>query len=141
MSDLGVTLRRMINRPTESWRREVSEQAAAVAAGTLSADDAYADELWPSDFVAAVDVALDSYEAAVRSFRSPSDDDIFRAVQHVVVALNDINEEHEAIETGEREELCEYIDAVLTEAGIDVQALTSRRGIDRAELTDLWRDW
>jgi hypothetical protein len=58
------------------------------------------------------------------------------------MALNAIDEEHGSrIETGEREELCEYIDDVLTDAGIDVGGLTARRDIDRAELTDEWREW
>jgi hypothetical protein len=29
----------------------------------------------------------------------------------------------------------------LTEAGIDVEALTSRRGISRYAITDQWRKW
>jgi hypothetical protein len=141
MSDLVITLRPMSERPTEEWRREVREQAEAIAAGTLTQEDAYAAELWPNVFIAAVDAALDTYEAEVRALHSPSDSEVFAAVERVVLALNAINEEHENIETGEREELCEHIDDVLTAAGIDVGALGSRRGIDRAELTDSWRDW
>jgi hypothetical protein len=40
---------------------------------------------------------------------SSSDEAVMAAVERVVVSLNDIDEEHGAIETGEREELCEYI--------------------------------
>ncbi|MFG3579077.1 hypothetical protein [Micromonospora chersina] len=132
----------MITRPTEEWGREVQDQKGRIAAGTLAEQDAYALKLWPEAFLAAVDTALDAYEADVRSFSSPSDDEVFASVERVVVALNSVDEEHgRRIETGEREELCEYIDDVLTDAGIDVDGLTSRRDIDRAELTDEWRDW
>ncbi|MFG3302873.1 hypothetical protein [Micromonospora chersina] len=132
----------MITRPTAKWGREVQHQRGRIAAGTLAEDDAYALNLWPEAFITAVDTALDAYEAGVHSFSSPSDDEVFASVERVVMALNLIDEEHGSrIETGEREELCEYIDDVLTDAGIDVDGLTSRRNIDRAELTDEWRDW
>jgi len=45
------------------------------------------------------------------------------------------------IETGEREELCEYISLVLEEAGIDTRELAARRGIGVHELTYEWREW
>lgn len=131
----------MIGRPSEQWRRAVRDQAAEVAAGTLTEDEAYAARLWPEEFITAVDAALKNYEENVRALRSPSDDEIFTAVESVVQALNTIDEEHGAIETGEREQLAEYVDDVLTTAGIDVDAFTSRRGIHRLELTDAWRDW
>ncbi|WP_200210908.1 hypothetical protein [Micromonospora coerulea] len=131
----------MTTRPTERWGREVQDQKGRIAAGTLAEDDAYALHLWPEAFIAAVDTALDAYEADVRSFSSPSDDEVFASVEQVVMALNAINEEHGRIETSERDKLCEYIDDVLTDAGIDVEGLTSRRDIERTELTDDWRDW
>ncbi|WP_432086116.1 hypothetical protein [Streptomyces sp. bgisy095] len=43
--------------------------------------------------------------------------------------------------TDEREQLCEYIDLTLSENGVDVAALAVRQGIDRAGITDRWRDW
>jgi molybdate-binding protein len=57
----------------------------------------------------------------------------------VVVALNEADGGE--IETTTREDLCEYIDEALTDAGVDVEALTRRRGLDSSELTDEWRDW
>lgn len=69
------------------------------------------------------------------------DEAVWAAVERVVLGLNAADESHGAIETGEREELAEYIDAVLTNAGVDVAALTVRRGLSRAERTDFWRDW
>ncbi|QKG25363.1 hypothetical protein ACTIVE_7014 [Actinomadura verrucosospora] len=72
----------------------------------------------------------------------PSDGDIMAAVEHVVVALNQIDgtDDH-SFDTIDREELCEYIDYALTQAGIDVEALERRQGMDPGALTDQWRDW
>ena len=111
-----------------------------MAAGTLAPEKAYAAELWPADFIAAVDAALEAYEQEVRTLPAPTDEAIWAAVERVVVALNDADEEG-YIETEEREDLAGYIDQVLATTGIDVAALTTRRGIDRSELTDTWRDW
>ncbi|MER7416165.1 hypothetical protein ABT346_05150 [Micromonospora peucetia] len=131
----------MITRPSQKWGRDVRKQKAAIAAGTLTEDAAYALHLWPEPFITAVDAALDAYETDVRSLSAPSDEEVFAAVERVVTALNAVNDEHGRIETGEREDLCEYVDVVLTNAGLDVEALTSRCGIGRHELTDEWRDW
>lgn len=98
--------------------------------------------LWPRKFVAAVDAALDTFEARVASLpRPPQDAEVWAAVKEVVLALNAIQEVYEAIETDEREKLCAYIDAVLTEAGIDIAALAMRDGRQPHEITDRWRDW
>jgi hypothetical protein len=131
----------MIERPTRRWQREVATQEAAVAAGTMAREDAHAAELWPAEFTAAVDAVLDGYEREVSTVDPAADEAVWAAVERVVRGLNAADERHGAIETGEREELAEYIDAVLTDAGVDVAGLTSRRGLDRGELTDSWRDW
>ncbi|MFF0719858.1 hypothetical protein [Micromonospora sp. NPDC003816] len=132
----------MTRRPTEDWGREVEDQKGRIAVGTLAEHDAWALHLWPEPFIAAIDAALDAYEADVRALSAPSDAEIFAPVKRVVMALNAIDEGHGSrIETGERESLCEYIDDALSEVGVDVDGLTHRRGIDRAELTDEWRDW
>ncbi|WP_144120061.1 hypothetical protein [Catellatospora sichuanensis] len=131
----------MIERPSAAWRREVREQQQALAAGTLSPDDAYAERLWPEDFTDAVDAALAAYQAEVAALREPSDDELFAAAERVVLALNDIDEEHgHHIETDERDELCGYIENVLIHIGVDIRALCARRGGDR-ELLTAGRDW
>ncbi|MFF4045554.1 hypothetical protein ACFYZ5_02725 [Streptomyces chartreusis] len=43
--------------------------------------------------------------------------------------------------TEEREQLCEYIDRILGEHGVDVAAPAARQGIDRSAITDRWRNW
>jgi hypothetical protein len=131
----------MTDRPTAHWRDEVRKEAEAVAAGTLDPGKAYSADLWPDEFIAEVDRVLDEYEAEVGELSAPGDDAVLGTVERAVLALNEVNEEHEGIETGEREELAEYLDTVLTRSGIDTAALMARQGRDRGELTDQWRDW
>ncbi|GAA3941285.1 hypothetical protein Aau02nite_43860 [Amorphoplanes auranticolor] len=137
----GPTLTAMIFRPSQTWQRRVAEQEAAVAAGTLPRDQAYAAELWPAEATAAVDVVLTAYAQEIAGLPAVTEEAAWAAVERVVLALNAVDEEQAVIETGEREELCEYIDAVLTESGVDVTALTATRNLHRSELTDGWRDW
>jgi hypothetical protein len=141
VSDPAAIVRNMIERPTVRWRNQIAEQAAEIAAGTLVPEKAYAAQLWPPAFTAAVDTVLAAYEQDVAVVDTTSDEAVWATVETVVVGLNQADEEFGAIETGEREELAEYIDAVLTGAGVDVAALTARGGRDRGELTDSWRDW
>ncbi|MEU7868606.1 DUF5713 family protein [Dactylosporangium sp. NPDC049140] len=130
----------MIERLTQRWRRETAEQAAAVAAGTLPADGAYAPTAFPPEFVAAVDTALEAYEREITGLEPRTDEAVWAAVERVVVALNEADLEFgHPIETITREELSEYIEEVLDAAGIDVEALLERRGADEA--AGEWRDW
>ena len=120
----------MAERPTDVWRADVAENP----------DDA---ELYPETMILRTDEVLTEFEAEVAEFDNPSDDEVFAAVENVVLALNAVNEEYDetAYETDERELLCAYVEATLTEAGIDVAALAARQGIDRSEITDKWREW
>jgi hypothetical protein len=130
----------MFERLSHRWPRETAEQEAAVAAGTMPPDEAYALTSFPPAFVAAVDAALVAYEQEVASLNPPTDEALWAAVEQVVVALNDVDLAFgQHIETMTREELSEYIEEVLAEAGIDVEALLERRGVDEA--AGEWRDW
>ncbi|WP_238012186.1 hypothetical protein KZZ52_13915 [Dactylosporangium sp. AC04546] len=75
----------------ERLRRETAEQQAAVAAGTLSPDEAYALTFFPPMFVVAVDAALEPYEQEIASLDSPTDEAVWVAVERVVVTLNGID--------------------------------------------------
>ncbi|MGW1667272.1 hypothetical protein [Streptomyces sp. NPDC002324] len=121
----------------------MDEEAAKIAAGTQEPGDAFLSELFPGSLLAATDGALRTFELDVDVLRGQDDERAFEAIKRVVVALNEINEDHDGAgyETDEREQLCLYIDQTLTEHGIDVPALAARRGISRTEITDDWRDW
>ncbi|MFC4121338.1 hypothetical protein [Nonomuraea zeae] len=125
----------MAQRPTDRWREQAAEPRSAEGTGFA--------ELYPEPFVSATEQVLKSFESEVRALGSPSDDDVFAAVQRVVEGLNDVDESHDDCDytTIEREDLCEFIDTVLTEAGIDLDGLAARRGLGRHEITDEWRDW
>jgi hypothetical protein len=115
----------MTIRPSENWR---TDPELSVLRSTAVLDS--------------IDDALQAFETELAAFRHPSDDQVFDVVKHVVLALNDLDADHGAgFDTIDREELCEYIDDSLTEAGIDVEALAQRRGIDPSAITDEWRDW
>jgi hypothetical protein len=133
----------MAFRPTEHWRNRVAEDAAELAAGTLDPDHAFAAGLWPESLIVSTDTAMNDFEPVLPSLAAATDDAIFDAIRDFVLVLNRINDEHggSGYETGEREELCQYIEESLHEAGVDVDALAARRGITRHEITDDWRLW
>lgn len=65
-----------------------------------------------------------------------SETEKIRLFEICVNALNDLNDEDGMIETGEREDLCELIDTIGTEAGIDPDKYGDGDGI-----ASEWRDW
>ena len=99
--------------------------------------------LFPESLLVRTDQTLEAFQAVLAKLPDPSDDQVLAVVKRTILALNKVNREHggTGYETGEREELCDYIDNSLTEAGIDVEALASRRGIGRYAITDEWRTW
>lgn len=144
----------MTTRPSQRWRDGVAREARALAAGTLEPESAYMTRLFPESLLQATDTVLDSFEADVRALPAPepvdsagttdaADKAVFAAIERVVRQLNAVNEQHGGggYETGEREELCDFIDHTLVDAGIDIYALAGRRGVGVHELTDEWRDW
>jgi hypothetical protein len=141
----------MASRPSHKWRAETEQEAAELAAGTGSPDQAYAGVLWPESLIASTDAALAGFEAELAALLSASeitvdDKDILAVVRRAVLALNAINDQHvrtcrTGYETGEREDLCGYIDATLTESGIDLATLATRNGKQPGELIGAWRTW
>ena len=111
--------------------------------GGLAPDQMCAAKLWAESLLNSTDAALTGFEDNLRTLASSSDEDVFDTVKCLILALNQINAQHggSGYETGEREELCDYIDASLSESGIDVEALAARENIGRWEITDRWRQW
>lgn len=139
----------MVDRPTAVWRADVASDAADLAAGVVGPDAAVSARLWPDEVIRATDAALDRFEADVvrlvahRRESPPADAEVLAVVERAVRALNAVNDRFEgaAYETDERELLCEYIDHVLGEAGIEAADLARRRGIHSGDITGPWRDW
>ncbi|MEV6679711.1 hypothetical protein AB0N09_23060 [Streptomyces erythrochromogenes] len=135
----------MASKPPEDWRAYMAETAREVAAGILPPECAGVAELYPESLLRVTDAALEVFDGEVRALRDPSDEAVFGTVERVVLVLNAIDRDNQHggphFCTEEREQLCEYIDLTLGEHGVDVAALAARRGIDRAAITDRWRDW
>lgn len=133
----------MAERPTTSWRHGIAEEAEELAAGTLDPECACMEALFPEELLTATDAVLDAFEGELPGLGEVSDERVLGVVERVVVALNGVNDARNgsAFETGEREKLCDYIDASLAERGVDVAGLTARHGLGRYELTDKWRTW
>ncbi|MGW6137305.1 hypothetical protein [Streptomyces sp. NPDC055140] len=106
----------MSERPTTAWREGIAEEQRELAAGTLDPECACMAELFPERLLVATDSVLGAFEAELPLLQGAPDEHIFAAVQRVVLALNVVNDEHNggAYETGEREQLCHYIDEALT---------------------------
>jgi hypothetical protein len=135
----------MTVKPSQNWRAAKAEEARGLAAGTLSPECAPMAELFPDELIDATDAVLEAFEADLRGLTlgDRSDERVLQVVERVVRALNAVNDAYggAAYETGEREELCAYMDAALTAHGTEVGAVAARAGMGRHEITDRWRDW
>ncbi|MER7596952.1 hypothetical protein [Streptomyces hydrogenans] len=135
----------MVSRPPDNWRAWMAQVARDVEAGILEPDCAGAAEMYPESLLRATDSALEAFEEEMRGLVNPSDEEVFRAVERVVLALNTVDRDPVHMGAGfcteEREQLCSYVDLTLGEYGVDVAALLARKGIVRAGITDVWRDW
>ncbi|GAA3367510.1 hypothetical protein GCM10020367_66770 [Streptomyces sannanensis] len=133
-------------RPSQKWRKAIAEEARELAAGTLDPECAEMTLLYPEPLIRAVDDVLARYETELAGLPNrPSDAEVLRAVEHVVVALNGVDEDAElggsGFDTVDREDLFEYIYGSLVTHGVDVPALAARNGMEPDEITDEWREW
>ena len=131
-------------RPTTLWRKGRDEEAEDVAAGRTPAQDAHMAVLYPDAFLDLTDPILDAFAAAIRQRATTPDAYplVMGDVERVVLALNAICDVNNGwIETGEREDLCDYIEQVIARHGIDVDLLAASQGVGRHALTDRWREW
>jgi hypothetical protein len=78
-------------RPTEHWREGIAIERREVASGQLDPDDAVMGRLFPESLLSRTDEVLASFESDVRALSAPSDQQVLRAVESVVLALNDVN--------------------------------------------------
>ncbi len=133
----------MAVRPSQRWREGVEQDEREIEAGILGPEDGCMAALFPESLLTRTDEVLAAFEAEVAALNDPSDEQVFAAVRNVVLALNQVNREHggAGYETGEREQLCDYIDKTLAESGIDVPALAERNDLGRYAITDRWRTW
>jgi hypothetical protein len=136
----------MAARPSEYWRSEIERQAGELAAGTLDPEEYHAAALWSPSLIAGTEAVLAGFERDVRASDLGSDEMVLNLIRRVVLALNEVNDIDEqagrdGYATSERDDLCRYIDDVLTEAGVDLDALADRQHLPRDELAYGWRNW
>lgn len=110
----------------------------------------FMERYFPDDFIERTDALLQTYVQAISQCGTDSDSypQIMQCIETLVLALNEFNalndgpyEGIDVIETDEREMLCAYIDQVIVERGVDIDALASSQNLGRHELTDKWREW
>ncbi|WP_212994357.1 hypothetical protein [Actinoplanes auranticolor] len=138
----------MVERPTAWWRENVAAEVAELAAGTLDPNEAFAAKLFPTEMLTDTEEVFDRFEADVvglvdHRWEPATDEEIFDVIERTVKSLNVVNARYDgaAYKTGEREQLCAYIERVLDSAAIDVDAFAGRHGMTRHEITDEWREW
>ena len=136
----------MVRRPSDEWSRQVEQEEAELARGARSAEQVYARIVWPESLRSRTNAALAEFEAELHALTQPSDEEVLAVVERLVLSLNTIDDDHVqagkiGYETGERDELCDYISAALHEAGIDVVSLEIRAGAQPGDIAGLWRDW
>lgn len=133
----------MAIRPTAVWREGVDEESRLVNSGELEMEWAVAATLFSPELLLRTDEVLDTFEREVNGISEPSDEVVLAVIRNVVLSLNKVHEEFEedAFATSERDLLCRYIDDVLSESGVDLDALASRQRVQRSEITDRWRTW
>lgn len=76
---------------------------------------------------------LDAYLARLDSSEGDAER-IMSAVRDTVLSLNELSEMVESlIETGQREDICEFMQLAATESGLDVDG--------GEDITETWREW
>jgi len=92
------------------------------------------DDMFCEQSIAAVEAALASYaQTLCEATQKKSASAVYSCTAKLVKALNKINDEYGLIETVEREELWEWIDALVRKTGLEL-------GED-VDITEEWREW
>ncbi|WP_137938065.1 DUF5713 family protein [Chitinivorax sp. B] len=130
---------------TQWWREQKEKERCALAAGEISADECHMDELFPDAFIEQTEQLLRAFIAEIDQCATTDTGfpRVMKGIEVLVLALNEVNDQFDGsvIETGEREALCDFIDQVIVNRGIDIEALAASQQCSRYELTDSWRDW
>jgi hypothetical protein len=105
--------------PTVEWKRRKDE----------------GDDLFTVTGIVAVESLLNNYLLTLAELTTQKKAaNIYNSIKKIVTSLNKINDKNGGfIETMEREELCEFINNIVRETGLDID-----KDVD---LTEEWRDW
>lgn len=128
---------------SEIWREEKIEEQRMLRAGEIDSSECCMDELYSDAFVAKVELLLKSFVDQVNQLSVADVAFLGKHLKSLVIALNDVNEEydHAVIETGEREQLCQFMEDVINDSKVDLEEFATHLGCEQDEVTDQWRDW
>ena len=129
MFDAAFEKERILAIVVDPMRKMIHEYHADFDDGDAEDDDFYND-----DDVENVKSVLDSYVDALAELEQPADGQIMEQVKAVVLALNEMNEarDYALIETDEREWLCEAIQTIAVDRGLQNVS---------GDITEEWREW
>ncbi|PFS67244.1 hypothetical protein COK41_05420 [Bacillus cereus] len=90
-------------------------------------------EFFTEENISAANTVLDTYINNLQQLgENPTEVKVMQAVKEVVIKINELNIEHDQfIETMEREDLYEFIDAAARIAGLESEE----------DITEEWREW
>ncbi|WP_270340729.1 hypothetical protein [Bacillus mobilis] len=90
-------------------------------------------EFFTEENISATNTVLDTYiNNLVQLGENPTEAKVMQVVKEVVLKINELNIEHDQfIETMEREDLYEFIDAAARIAGLESEE----------DITEEWREW
>lgn len=114
-------------KPTIEWRERLKEELA--------------DEELSKDEIKYNEGMLDETDHLITDFiKDLSDlngnnnrDSILSVVKKFVFKLNDLNTDQNYFETGEREDICDFVDKAVTKAGLKLEEFE--------DVTEEWREW
>ncbi|MGG1167477.1 MULTISPECIES: hypothetical protein [Bacillus cereus group] len=91
------------------------------------------EEFFTEENISATNKVLDTYINNLQQLgENPTEVEVMQVVKEVVIKINELNIEHDHfIETLEREDLYEFIDAAARIAGLESEE----------DITEEWREW
>jgi hypothetical protein len=102
--------------PTITWRRASEE----------------GDEHYTEEDIAQSEQAFEQFVKEIKQLgEKPSEEKVLESVKKVVTKFNELDETYFSIETVEREQICDFIDKVVTLTGLKFEG----------DVTEEWRTW
>ena len=104
--------------PIAQWRQRMAE----------------GDDMFSEESITAVEKALTEYvQTLCEAIQKKNATTVYNSMGKLVKTLNKINDKYGLIETMEREELCEWMNAIIRKTGLELE--------DNVDITDEYREW
>lgn len=113
-------------KPTIYWREQLDED--------LADEDMDDNEIkYTHNLLNKADALLEDFAAQLSNLKTPAKSNVLEVVKDFVLKLNDLTRDNSFIETGEREDLCDFIDQAVTIAGLELDP--------EEDISFEWRKW